>query len=97
MLATTLPPRGNARVLPAAVLPLLAMTARGAETVVDALTRASVLEAKLLTQTEAPAGATARPGAAFAGEATRIGRPATFPERTSIRLTVPRTASPTKR
>src|SRR5690349_10401843 len=86
--ATTLPPRGSARVFAAAVWPLLATTARGAEVVADALTRASVLEAKLLTQTDPPAGATARLGAALAGGATRIGRPAAFPERTSIRLTV---------
>jgi hypothetical protein len=73
------------------------MTARGVEVVGDALTRESVLEAKLLTQTEPPADATARPGAILSGGATRIGRPAAFPERSSILLTVPRTESPTNR
>ncbi len=39
MRATTWPPRGSARAVAAAVRPLLAMTARGAEVVEDALTR----------------------------------------------------------
>jgi hypothetical protein len=89
MRATTLPPGGSARVLEPVLRPLLAITARGAEVLEDVLTRASVLEAKLLTQTELPAGATARAGAAAAAGATRIGWPAAFPERTSIRLMVP--------
>jgi hypothetical protein len=79
------------------VWPLLAMTARGARVVDDALTLARVLEAKLATQTELPAGATARPGAPLAGGTTRIGRPDFFFERISIRLTVPRTESPTNK
>jgi hypothetical protein len=97
MRATTSPPGGSAPVLEPVVRPLLAITARGAEVDNDALTRASVLEAKLLTQTEPPAGATERPGAAAAAGATRIGRPAAFPERASIRVTVPRTGSLTNR
>ena len=43
--------------------------------------RVSVLEAKLLTQTDVPAGARAKPGASFAGWAKRIGGPTCFPER----------------
>src|SRR6266550_1524494 len=94
ILAMTLPARPSACAFAAAVWPLLAVTARGGSAPEVALTRVSVLEAKLLIQTELPAGATVRAGAAFAGGATRICGPAAFPDRSSIRLTVPWTASP---
>ena len=51
--------------------------------------RVSVFEAKLLTQTDCPAGATEGAGASLAGRAMRIGSPTFFPECTSIRVTVP--------
>ena len=53
------------------------------------LMRVSVFEAKLLTQTDCPAGATEGAGASLAGRAMRIGSPTFFPECTSIRVTVP--------
>ena len=95
--AMTFAPRGSAPALLRAVWELVAVIARGCAAVEVALIRASVLEAKLLTQTEFPAGATAKAGAGFAGGATRIGGPAGFPERRSIRVAVPWTASPTNR
>src|SRR5581483_101044 len=89
--------RRTARAVAIVVCPLLAMTARGAAVVEAALTRARVLDAKLLTQTASPAAATMKPGAAVAGGATRIGRPTASPERRSIRATIPRTGSPTNK
>jgi len=96
ILATTFAPGGRTRVLDGALWTLVAVTARAAAAEL-ALTRVSVFEAKLLTQTELPEGATAREGESLAGGATRIGGPAAFAERTSIRVTVPWTASPTNR
>src|SRR5207244_6440968 len=82
--AMTFAPGGSAPALLGAVLALVTVTARDGAAVEVALILVSVLDAKLLTQTELPAGATARAGATFAGGATRIGGPAGFPERRSI-------------
>ena len=60
-------------------------------------TRVSVLDAKLLTQTESPPATTTAADASFAGGATRIGGRAATPERRSILVTVPRAGSATKR
>ena len=60
-------------------------------------TRVSVLDAKLLTQTESPPATTTAADASFAGGATRIGGRAAVPERRSILVTVPRAGSATKR
>ena len=58
--------------------------------------RVRVLEAKLLAHTDVPAGVSAN-AEACVGCAKRIGTPAFFPDRTSIRVTVPDSARATKR
>ena len=60
--------------------------------------RFSVFDAKLLTQTDCPASATEGTGAgtSLVGGAIRIGSPILFPERASIRTTVPSSWSVTK-
>ena len=56
----------------------------------------TVFELKLLTQTDLPAGAMAMVAPSPAGGATRIGGPTLWRVRTSIRLTVPASASAAK-
>src|SRR5581483_8958405 len=97
MFATTLPAGGSGRMFGVAVPAAVAGIGAGTAFVGPALTLVTIFEAKLLTQTEPPAGVTVSPDAAPAGRATRIGGPAAFPERTSILLTIPRAASPTNR
>jgi hypothetical protein len=53
------------------------------------LMRVSVFEAKLLTQTDCPAGVTVGAAAPLFGGATRTGNPLFFPVCTSISVTVP--------
>src|SRR5262245_66486793 len=90
MLSTTRPAEGRGKRFGVAARPPSASTAAAVEELVGlALTRVSVFDAKLLTQTEPPAGAIASAGTASAGRPTRIGRPAALPERTSILVTVP--------
>jgi hypothetical protein len=59
--------------------------------------RVRVLEAELLAQTDVPNGASANVEALLAGCAKRIGTPTFFPDRASIRVTVPNPTRPTKR
>ena len=59
--------------------------------------RVRVFEAELLAQMDVPNGASANAEELLVGCAKRIGTPTFLPDRTSIRVTVPNPARPTKR
>ena len=87
------PPCG-ADACPSGVIGMLATSRAFAEPVPI---RVSVLDVKLLAQTESPAAARARAGAPFAGGATRIGGATILPDPRSILVTVPRVGSAANR
>jgi hypothetical protein len=94
--ATTSPPFGSVSVTVDAGPASDVTGAGGAADAAVALIRVTVFEAKLETHTTGPAGAIVKVAPGSAPGATRIRAPAGSPDRPSMRVTVPSSASVTK-